>query len=271
MYKIDSDFEIVKKIFNSSSKNFVFQSIIEGNTPGEIYLNRLINPELYVIFDKGNFVIYVGGDTTAHEEYTRCIEYIKEYILTEDLKKEFYDYIKISYTSDLWKNALLDVFYDLKVYQDKRALYKYDIANIQYKTPESSSYEVKPINEEVLKDSRLENFELLKEEILGMWGSIEGFIKNGFGYCAVDGRKLISWCTAELVSRNHCGIGIETIEEQQRKGVGAVLAVNFLKECATRNLEPYWDSWTRNLGSVKIAEKVGFYKVEEYDVLIVEF
>lgn len=271
MYKIDSDFEIVKKIFSSSSKNFVFQSIIEGNTPGEIYLNSLINPELYVIFDKGNFVIYVGGDTTAHEEYARCMEYIKGYILTEELKKEFYDYIKISYTSDLWKSSLLDVFYDLKVRQDRRALYKCDISNIHYKTPDSFSYEIKPINEEVLKDSSLENFELLKEEILGMWGSIEGFIKNGFGYCAAHGRKLISWCTAELVSRNHCGIGIETIEEQQRKGVGAVLAANFLKECATRNLEPYWDSWTRNLGSVKIAEKVGFYKVEEYDVLIVEF
>lgn len=271
MYKIDSDFERVKNIFSSSSKKFVFQSIIEGNTPGEIYLNSLISPELYVIFDKGNFVIYVGGDTTAHEEYTRCIEYIKEYILTEDLKKEFYDYIKISYTSDLWKSALLDVFYDLKVRQDRRALYKCDISNIHYKTPDSFSYEIKPINEEMLKDSSLDNFELLKEEILGMWGSIEGFIKNGFGYCAVHGSKLISWCTAELVSRNHCGIGIETIEEQQKKGVGAVLAANFLKECATRNLEPYWDSWTRNLGSVKIAEKVGFYKVEEYDVLIVEF
>lgn len=271
MYKIDSDFEKVKKVFGPDSKKFVFQSIIEGNTPGEIYLNSLINPELYVVFDKGNFVLYVGGDTTAYEEYNRCIKYIKEYILTEELKKEFYGYIKISYTSDLWKNALLDAFNDLKVHQDRRALYKYDIANIHYKTPENLSYEIKSINEELLRDSSLESFELLKEEILGMWGSTEGFIKNGFGYCAVHGRKLISWCTAELVSKDHCGIGIETIETEQKKGVGAVLAANFLKECAIRNLIPYWDSWTRNLGSVKIAEKVGFYKVEEYDVLMVEF
>ncbi|MPM25700.1 hypothetical protein SDC9_72200 [bioreactor metagenome] len=27
-----------------------------------------------------DFVVYVGGNTTAYEEYTRCIEYI----LTED-------------------------------------------------------------------------------------------------------------------------------------------------------------------------------------------
>lgn len=271
MYKVDSNFEKAKKVFSSNSKKFVFESIIEGNTPGEIYLNSLINPELYVIFDKGNFVLYIGGETSNYKEYNKCIIYIKENILTESLKKEFYDYIKISYTSDLWKNAMLDTFYDLTVRQDKRVLYRYDIANIDNKTLENNSCEIKPINKEILNDNNLENLKLLKEEISGMWGNVEGFIKNGFGYCAVNGKRLISWCTAELVSKNHCGIGIETIEEEQKKGVGVALAVNFVKECAERNLIPHWDSWTRNVPSVKIAEKVGFYKTEEYDVLIVEF
>lgn len=87
MYEIDSNFETVKKIFSSNINKFVFESIMEGNTPGEICLNSLENPELYVIFDKGNFVLYVGGETSTYEEYKKCINYIKENILTESLKK----------------------------------------------------------------------------------------------------------------------------------------------------------------------------------------
>lgn len=271
MYKVDINFEKAKEVFSSNSKKFVFESIIEGNTPGEIYLDSLKNPELYLIFDKGNFVLYVGGETANYEKYIKCINYIKENILTESIKKEFYDSIKISYTSDLWKNAMLDIFYDITVHQDKRTLYRYDIANIDTKIVENHSCEIKPINEEILNDCKLENLKFLKEEITGMWGTVDGFIKNGFGYCAVYDKRLISWCTAELVSKHHCGIGIETIEEEQKKSVGTALTANFVKECATRNLIPHWDTWTRNLPSVKIAEKVGFYKTEEYEVLIVEF
>jgi hypothetical protein len=225
-----------KNVFSSNSRKFVFESIIEGNTPGEIYLDSLKNPELYVIFDRGNFVLYVGGETAIYEKYNKCINYIKENILTESLKKEFYDSIKISYTSDLWKSAMLDTFCDLTVHQGKRVLYRYDIANIDNNILENHSCEIKSINEEILNNSNLENLKLLKEEIWGMWGTVDAFIKNGFGYCAVNGKRLISWCTAELVSKNHCGIGIETIEEDQKKGVGTALAANFVKECAERNL-----------------------------------
>ncbi|MCM1990604.1 GNAT family N-acetyltransferase [Oceanirhabdus seepicola] len=271
MYKVDSNFEKFKKVFSSNINKFVFESIIEGNTPGEIYLNNLENPELYVIFDKGNFVLYVGGETATHKEYDKCINYIKENILTESLKKDFYNYVKISYTSDIWKNVMLDIFNNLTVHQRKRVLYKYNLHNNDNKFLENHSSEIKPINQELLNDSNLENLKILKEEIKGMWGTVDGFIKNGFGYCAFNGKRLISCCTAELVSKNHCGIGIETIEDDQKKGVGTALAANIVKDCAQRNLIPHWDSWIDNLASVKIAEKVGFNKIEEYEVLVVEF
>lgn len=166
---------------------------------------------------------------------------------------------------------MLDTFNNLTVHQRKRVLYRYNIGNINHKILENRSWEIKPINDEILKDNNLVNHKLLKEEIEGMWGSIDSFIKNGFGYCALNGKRLISWCTAELVSKNNCGVGIETIEDAQKKGVGTALAANFIKECAERNIIPHWDSWITNFPSVKIAEKVGFNKIEEYEVLVVEF
>lgn len=271
MYKLNGKFEEVQKLFNSNNKKFVFESIIEGNTPGEIYVNSLENPELYVIFDGGNFVLYIGGETATQEEYKKCVSYIRENILTESLKEEFDEWILISYTSDIWKNALLEGLKGLRVEQDKRVLYRYDIENVDNKKLSNLSCEIKPIDEEILKNDNLENIEDLKEEICDMWGNLEGFIESGFGYCALDGEKLISWCTGEFFSKDYCGIGIFTIEEERKKGIGAEVALNFLKESAKRNLIPHWDAWAGNLPSIKVAEKVGLNKIEEYEVLVVQF
>lgn len=219
MYKLNGKFEEVQKLFNSNNKKFVFESIIEGNTPGEIYVNSLEEPELYVIFDGGNFVLYIGGESAAQEEYKKCVSYIRGNILTESLKEEFHEWILISFTSDIWKNELLQGLNGLRIEKDKRVLYRYDIDKIDDRKIASLSCEIKPIDEEILKNDNLENIEDLKEEINGMWGDLQGFIENGFGYCALDGEKLISWCTGEFFSKDYCGIGIFTVEEERKKGI----------------------------------------------------
>lgn len=271
MYKVNSNFQEIRKLFSLNNKKFVFESIIEGNTPGDIYVNSLEHPELYVIFDGGNFVLYIGGVSADHEEYKKCVSYIRKNILTESLKEEFDEWILISYTSDIWKNILLEGFEDLRVEKGERVLYRHDIKKIDNKTLSNIPFEIKAIDEEILNDSNLVNIEELKEELNDMWGDLQGFIKNGFGYCALDGKKLISWCTGEFFSKDFCGIGIYTIEEERKKGVGGAVALNFVTETGKRNLTPYWDSWAKNLPSVRVAEKVGFDKIEEYEVLAVQF
>lgn len=49
------------------------------------------------------------------------------------------------------------------------------------------------------------------------------------------------------------------------------MALKYVKESAKRNLIPHWDAWADNLPSVRVAEKIGFDKVEEYEVLVVQF
>lgn len=270
MYRINEEFEKIKNLFSSNNKKFVFDSIIEGKTPGRIYVNNEYNPELYVIFDGGNFVLYLGGETDNLEEYEKCVSYIRESILTEELRK-FGEWITISYTSNIWKNKLLDVLKGLTIEQDKRVLYRYNIENTPNDNEFDLFFQVKAIDENILNNSELENIEELLDEISGMWGNTEEFVKNGFGYCALYEEKLISWCTGEFFSEKTCGIGIYTIEEERKKGVAAALTRSFVTECSKRGLVPYWDSWDDNAASIKVAEKVGFDRVEVYEVMGVKF
>lgn len=257
----------IKALLNSSKKSFVFESIIDGHTHGQIYVNSLDNPELYVVMDGGNFVLYVGGETADVNVYKECIKFISEHILTDELKGKFDDHIIISYSSDVFKKALKNVFKESIVHESVKSLYKYDITQ---RTLEHDFCNIKDIDLEVL-NSKLENLDKLKDEINGMWGSTKPFIKHGFGYCAVRKNKLLSWCTSEFMSDKSCGIGIETVEDEQGKGIGTIVASKFVHKCVEKDLIPYWDSWLKNYPSVKIAQKVGFDLIEDYEVMVVKF
>ena len=270
MQNVTKNYEIIRTLLKSNNKSFVFDSIITGYTNGQIYVNDLDKPELYVVMDGGNFVLYVGGETNDINEYSKCVKFIQDNILTEDLKEEFDDHILISYTSETFVKEMKNIFKDSIVHESFKSLYKYDITKHNQNSLNHELCDIKLIDQELL-DSNLENLSELKNEINSMWGSIEPFLKDGFGYCAVTGNKLLSWCTAEFVSSKYCGIGIETVEDVQSKGIGTTVATAFVKKCVEKELIPYWDSWLKNYPSVKIAEKVGFDKVEDYPVIVVKF
>jgi len=91
----------------------------------------------------------------------------------------------------------------------------------------------------------------------------ERFITQGFGYAAVVQERVICWCTAEYVSAQRCGIGIETVPEYERRGVATATAARFVADAIGRGLTPYWECRRENIGSIRVAEKLGFERLSE--------
>lgn len=97
------------------------------------------------------------------------------------------------------------------------------------------------------------------------------FRRAGFGFCAHDAGTIMCWCTAEYVSEGRCGIGIETVPAYQGRGFAALTASAFVEHCAGLGVVSHWDSWSGNLASVAVAEKLGFRKIETYHVFVGSF
>jgi RimJ/RimL family protein N-acetyltransferase len=85
-----------------------------------------------------------------------------------------------------------------------------------------------------------------------------------------DRYEVVSWCTAEYVSPGQCGIGIETIEAYQRQGFAKVTANAFLQHALSLGWQMYWDTWQGNIASVHVAQNLGFRKLVDYSVLLVQ-
>jgi GNAT superfamily N-acetyltransferase len=70
------------------------------------------------------------------------------------------------------------------------------------------------------------------------------------------------------MSATACGLGVETVEEYQRRGIATILAAAALETARARNLRPYWDAWTGNTPSICVAQKVGLTPVSEYTATV---
>jgi hypothetical protein len=257
----------LKVLYKSYAHSFVFDSIAEGNTPAQIFVDDIENISIFLICE--GHCVYFGGEVEDKNKYKEAINFFKENCLSESRRKEL-GVVKINYYTEVWEKELLEGLkeFDCKLYD--RSLFKQDLKYVPAVRNDDNVI-VKKIDNEVLKNTSIGNLNCLIDEVMGMWGSTDNFIKNGFGYCAIIDGKIISWCTAEYVSKNYCGIGIETIEDYERKGVATIISNEFLKGCLASNITPYWDSWKRNIPSVRVAEKNNFRIVCDYKVALIEF
>lgn len=267
MYLIREGLQKLVKCYEDPQVNFVFVSMIEENTPCEVYVDNLEKPSISLTWDKGHCV-YFGGVSSDETQYYKAMNFFREKILSEETKNKL-GIIKIYFSSGEWKEALLQSLQDFRPMIFERTLYKHNHKNIPSYRIEN--VEVKEINSQIINNRELKNINFMLEEITGMWGSVQQFLDKGFGSCAIQGNEIVCWCTAEYVSKGICGIGIETVKDYQGKGIATTTVLKFLDRCAELEILTYWDSWKNNIQSIRVAEKAGFKKVLDYQIVFLDF
>jgi GNAT superfamily N-acetyltransferase len=129
-----------------------------------------------------------------------------------------------------------------------------------------------PVSEGLLKREDLANIDRLIEEMKSETPSVEHFLEHCFGFCIEQSNTLVGWCLSEYNGRKRCEIGIETMEEFQRRGIGTAVTEALLMEASKRGYsEVGWHSFANNQASIATAKKVGFKKINEYVVLSLWF
>jgi RimJ/RimL family protein N-acetyltransferase len=115
----------------------------------------------------------------------------------------------------------------------------------------------------------LEGADGMVEGILEEWNSLDAFLERGFGCYMVDGTRVVSWSFADYVSGERCEIGIYTDGDYRRRGFGTLTAAATAAQAVARGLSSIdWHCWDNNVGSIRVAENVGFVKAGAYDVFI---
>ena len=90
------------------------------------------------------------------------------------------------------------------------------------------------------------------------WETSEQFLKDGFGYVALDQERVCAVAFSAAVSSDEIDIGVETHEDYRRKGLAVILADRMCEDIIEIGKKPVWAHSTSNKGSMNTALKCGF-------------
>lgn len=93
------------------------------------------------------------------------------------------------------------------------------------------------------------------------WDSDEAFLKNGFGYVAMDGEKFAAIAFSAAVSSEEVDIGVETNEAYRNRGLAKIVARYMIREILSIGKIPVWAHAAGNTASMKTALGVGFKEI----------
>jgi hypothetical protein len=93
-----------------------------------------------------------------------------------------------------------------------------------------------------------------------IWSTSEQFINIGVGFCLVINGEAVSTSFSAFKNNNQLEIGIETKAEFRGRGFAWYVCSALIDYCIENHLEPVWACNSINIGSYRLAEKLGFVR-----------
>ena len=101
-------------------------------------------------------------------------------------------------------------------------------------------------------------------DLCSNYSTYEEYKEHGIGVVALKNGEIVSGASSYSHYQGGIEIEIDTREDYRRKGLALACGAKLILECMKRGLYPSWDA--QNLGSVALAEKLGYHLDEEYTV-----
>jgi hypothetical protein len=251
--------ELYRHRFPGPRAEMVLASIEAGNTDALLWEIPQAGAEpILVLWDQGNDVFYLAGDTGGDAAVRALVDALDGEVLAT-ARAAGVRYAKLCPLTPSLRSNLTRLVPVLALTEHRYLFYVHAPAAL----PEGigavpAGIHLAPITPQALDGRTYAGSEVVREEIRGMWPSEERFFQNGFGVVAIKGDEIVCWCTAEYLGPTHCGIGIATRSDQERKGIATAVTVRFVEEARRRGLTPCWECNAVNTPSVRVAEKTGF-------------
>ncbi len=212
-------------------------SITEGFQSGEVYVND--GPDVESVF----FWHYCGfGYISGHASDDFLQDIYSEMISGRNERR------LVLITAD---DDVTAFFRNRNVLIDSRAEYAYPCRD-GFDVIDESEYRIERITRE--------NISKIEGRIIPSfsWESREQFLKEGFGYIALDQERVCAVAFSAAVSSMEIDIGVETHEDYRRKGLAAILAGRMCEHIVEIGKKPVWAHSISNKGSMNTALKCGF-------------
>ena len=257
----------IQPLLDTPIFRLVGSSIILGLTPARVWVDDPLRPNT-VLANEGRNVHLSGA--TDNDETNRQLAEIFANEIAPECRSRGISFFKLHYSPEIWSSIIDTIFGPLEQNVDRRIYCALSDGSSASCPPVPTGFALRQIDQQLL-DSKVGHLDLVFEEILGGWLSIDTFLERGFGFAMLHGTSVVCWCTSEYVSEERCGMGIETVEDYQGRGIATTVGAQVAKQAKGLGLRPYWDCWEDNKPSIRVAEKLGFTDPYSYKIAFGKF
>ncbi len=249
-------------IFNYSHRlTMVISSILAGNSSACLY--RAARGELYLLWDRGNNVFYTSSNDPPCGWEDAVGDLLHASIIPQFASRgEEHFSIDVPDSPAMYERLRTAFSPYLKRELQTLFLAHPGPSELAEQPHHISGADFVPVDGKLLCGEGPANWEILRSEVLYMWPSVQRFLAHGWGTAAVLEGRIAGWCTAEYVSPQQLGIGIETEPNMRRRGIATGAGAAFLKQCWQHKRRPHWECNAANESSVRLAKKLGFRLLE---------
>jgi RimJ/RimL family protein N-acetyltransferase len=269
IYQLDkNDYQRTRPLFEGLEYNLVIPAVIEGTNPGRIYADDLREPKSVFLYSAEG--TYLGGDPVNEVFNAALSKLIEERIFARDTIQPDEDQIDLRFRPGTWEDKLEGILGGKVPLKEHRRHYVYRALKAGARDRIPEGFSVRRIDEALLHkpgisqpDSSLNRYAIHKME--ENWGSIEGFLRRGIGFCTLHGDEAVCWCIADCACGDACEVGIRTRLDYRRRGLATLTVAATVDYCLSHGFSSVgWHCWEGNVGSIGVAEKVGFELERRY-------
>ena len=256
------DYQKVSESLKRVSINDLFaRAVVEKHVLGNVYVDNEFKPQtFYIVHPYGMTLLY--GNHTNHEFNSS----FKKHALNNHMQRTEYEWMQAYPTA--WDNVLIELFDNdiIRSSENKsnlsrniielytRVNFKFDLTKyIQFKkTLASTNVTIVQTNKEM--------FEKMEGTVIpsNFWNSSKHFLENGIGFSLLSDGKLACTAFSSFIMDNMLELGMETTPEFRGKGFAQQTCVQLIEHCLSNKYEPIWSCRLENVGSFRLAEKLGF-------------
>jgi len=246
--------------------NLFARSVIEKKISGKVFVDNIENPKtFYVVHPYGMSLLF--GDSQNSDFNNKFLDYS----LNLNKIRDKHEWMQ-AYPSD-WDKVLSELYFNCMI-RSVENNGKLDSGIIELNTR---------INFKFNRDKYIANksrtlsldcmiirtnkkiYKEMKGSVIPsyFWDTADDFIQNGVGFSLFCNKKLATTAYSAFIHDDKLELGIETINEFRGRGFAQLTCSALIDYCIKNDYEPVWACRLENLGSFRLAERLGFERYRE--------
>ena len=241
------------------------QTVINMTNPGFILVDNIEEPKTAIVFHQGEAGFYFIGNPNNDEFNNEILPYIKS---TLKLKLATMNIESFDFSGDnkIWNTKFEYLFKETNLWVSEQRIYLSKIESVSVIENKPNDYLIEEITQELIDDDTIENLKFITDEVYEFWKDWNSFALFGGGLYIKKNNQIIAKCVADGIAFEMIAVRIETLDSYKRKGIATNIATEFIKWANVKDKKIYWECAGENVGSIKVAEKIGLSLHQVYNL-----